>query len=201
MARNSSTALLRNLLLSRKNKPFSSASIKTLTTSTQISSSSSSFGNILDNNQMKPLSSFASTCVPLFSSLYFSSSARSFCSSSSSSASNFVVINSEQGFNDSLKKAQDDKSPTIFYFTAVWCPPCKLISPIIESLSKKYPHVTTFKVDIDQEEIRKKLEELNIMSVPTIHFFQNGKKADEMVGADVARLNQIVERLYSTKNN
>ncbi|RZC46709.1 hypothetical protein C5167_039654 [Papaver somniferum] len=172
MARNSSSALLRSLLLSRKNKPFSSASIKTLTTSTQISSSS--FGNILDN-QMKPLSSFASTCVPLFSSLYFSSSARSFCSSSSSSASNFVVINSEHGFNSSLKKAQDDNLPAIFYFTAVWCPPCKLISPIIESLSKKYPHVTTFKVDIDQitrilstsadEEIRKKLEELNIMSV------------------------------------
>ncbi|XP_026396136.1 thioredoxin O2, mitochondrial-like [Papaver somniferum] len=142
-------------------------------------------------------------CFNLCSSLFFPLflfSSSIFCSSSSSSASNFVVINSEQGFNSSLKKAQDDNLPAIFYFTAVWCPPCKLISPIIESLSKKYPHVMTFKVDIDQEEIRKKLEELNIMSVPTIHFFQNGKKADEMVGADVARLNQIVERLYSTKN-
>ncbi|KAI3988573.1 hypothetical protein MKX01_011470 [Papaver californicum] len=197
MARNSSSALIRTLLLSRNSKPFSSSSssIKTLTTSTQICSSSSSY------NQMKPLTSFASTCVPLFSSIYFSSSARSFSSSSSSSASNFVIINSEQGFNSSLKKAQDDSLPSIFYFTAVWCGPCKLMSPVIENLSNKYPHVTTFKVDIDQEEIQKKLGELNIMSVPTIHFFQNGKKADEMVGADVARLNQIVDRLYSTKNN
>ncbi|RZC65158.1 hypothetical protein C5167_008849 [Papaver somniferum] len=193
MARNSSSALLRSLLRSRKNKPFSSASIKTLTTSTQISSSS--FGNILDN-QMKPLSSFASTCVPLFSSLYFSSAARSsvllhhlvhLILSLSTQNKGLTVLSRK------LKMITCRQSSTSLLSG-------KLISPIIESLSKKYPHVMTFKVDIDQEEIRKKLEELNIMSVPTIHFFQNGKKADEMVGADVARLNQIVERLYSTKN-
>ncbi|MCL7028174.1 hypothetical protein MKW94_024248, partial [Papaver nudicaule] len=159
MARNSSSSLLRSLLVSRNSKPFSSSCLKTLTTS----SSSSSSGCI--SSQMKPLSSFASTCVPLFSSLYFSS--RSFASSSASppSASNFVLINSEQQFNTSLKKAQDDSLPAIFYFTAVWCGPCKFMSPVIEDLSKKYPHVTTYKVDIDQEEIHKKLSELNIMSV------------------------------------
>ncbi|XP_026427202.1 thioredoxin O2, mitochondrial-like [Papaver somniferum] len=88
---------------------------------------------------MKPSSSFASTCVPLFSSLYLSSSARSFCSSSSSRFQVDLIL-SEQGFNSSLKKAQVLG---------------KLISPVIESLSKKFPHVTTFKVGIDQEEIRR----------------------------------------------
>ncbi|XP_026458391.1 thioredoxin-3-like [Papaver somniferum] len=163
MARNSSSALLRSLLLSRKNKPFSSASIKALTTSTQISSSS--FGNLLDN-QMKPLSSFASL---------------SFRPSISPHQLDLSVL-----LHHLVSTDLDDKLPTIFYFTAVWCPPCRLISPVIESLSKKYPHVTTL---------------ISIRSQPTIHLFQNGKKADEMVGADVARLKQIVERLYSTKNN
>ena len=31
---------------------------------------------------------------------------------------------------------------------------------------------------------------------PTIHFFQNGKKASEMVGADVKQLNATMEELY-----
>nr|XP_025685112.1 thioredoxin O, mitochondrial-like [Arachis hypogaea] len=62
----------------------------------------------------------------------------------------------------------------------------RFISPIIGELSKKYPHVTTYKIDIDQEEIQGTLGKQ-----PTLHFFQNGKKADELIGADVARMNHI----------
>ncbi|XLS66965.1 hypothetical protein HN51_017988 [Arachis hypogaea] len=34
-------------------------------------------------------------------------------------------------------------------------------------------------------------------NLPTLHFFQNGKKADELIGADVARLNYITEKLFN----
>uniref|UniRef100_A0A7N2MWP0 Thioredoxin domain-containing protein n=1 Tax=Quercus lobata TaxID=97700 RepID=A0A7N2MWP0_QUELO len=70
--------------------------------------------------------------------------------SSSSGPSNIVLVNSENDFNSSLSKAQDDSVPAIFYFTAVWCGPCRFIGPIIGELSEKYPHVTTYKIDIDQ---------------------------------------------------
>ncbi|XP_020594937.1 thioredoxin O2, mitochondrial-like, partial [Phalaenopsis equestris] len=48
-------------------------------------------------------------------------------SSTSSSPANIVHIGSEEGFNEALKKAQDEKLPSIFYFTAAWCGPCKLL--------------------------------------------------------------------------
>ncbi|GLT49488.1 hypothetical protein SLA2020_230400 [Shorea laevis] len=116
--------------------------------------------------------------------------------STSAGASNVVPIKSEEEFNSALTKAQEESLPSIFYFTAVWCGPCRFISPLIEDLSKKYPHVTTYKIDIDQEGLGSTLGKLNITAVPTLHFFQNGQKESEMVGADIAHLNNIVENLY-----
>nr|AFK44741.1 unknown [Lotus japonicus] len=107
-----------------------------------------------------------------------------------------VLVNSEEEFNRILTKIQDNSLYAIIYFTAVWCGPCKFISPIVGELSKKYPHVTTYKIDIDQEALRGTLAKLQISSVPILHFFLNGKKADELVGADVAKLNRITEKLF-----
>nr|XP_009793201.1 PREDICTED: thioredoxin O1, mitochondrial-like [Nicotiana sylvestris] len=110
--------------------------------------------------------------------------------------SNIVSIESEEQFNTSLRKVQDESLPAIFYFTAVWCGPCRLLSPVIGQLSEKYPHVTTYKVDIDKEGLGNALSKLNIHSVPTLHFFQNGKKTSEVIGADVQRLKDTMEELY-----
>ncbi|KAI3885425.1 hypothetical protein MKX03_036317, partial [Papaver bracteatum] len=83
---------------------------------------------------------------------YFSSASRTRLLSSFSSlgAFNLVIIKSEQEFCTSLKKVEDDCLSAVFYFTADWCGPCKLIYPIITNLTNKYPHVATFEVDIDQ---------------------------------------------------
>lgn len=35
-------------------------------------------------------------------------------------------------------------------FTASWCPPCKLMSPILSELAKKLPAVIFLKVDVDE---------------------------------------------------
>ncbi|XP_027916343.1 thioredoxin O1, mitochondrial isoform X1 [Vigna unguiculata] len=116
--------------------------------------------------------------------------------SSVAGSSDVVLVNSEEEFNNILTKVQDNSLHAIFYFTAVWCGPCRFISPIVGELSKKYPHVTTYKIDIDQEAIQGTLSKLQITSVPTLHFFQNGKKADVLIGADVARLTNITEKLF-----
>ncbi|XP_022146703.1 thioredoxin O2, mitochondrial-like [Momordica charantia] len=115
---------------------------------------------------------------------------------SASDPSNIVLITSEDQFNKALRKARDEALPAIFYFTAAWCGPCRLVSPVIKELSKDHPQVTTYKIDIDQEGLVRTLNELNITSVPTFHFFQSGKKAGEIIGADVAGIKNIVEKLY-----
>lgn len=121
--------------------------------------------------------------------------------SSPSGPSKIVPITSEEELNSSLSKVQDESLPAIFYFTAVWCGPCRFISPIIAELSEKYPHVTTYKIDIDQDGLGSTLNKLNITSVPTLHFFKNGKKVSEVIGADVTRLKDNVERLYKQQHD
>lgn len=145
----------------------------------------------------KPLFSLAATAAALESPpQHFNLLGRTFCYSSPPGPSNIVVIDSEETFNESLRKVQDEALPAIFYFTAVWCGPCRALSPVMGQLSENYPHVTTYKIDIDQESLGKKLSELSIHAVPTLHFFKDGKKASEVIGADLISLKQTVKELY-----
>ncbi|CAN4081806.1 unnamed protein product [Withania somnifera] len=138
----------------------------------------------------------AATTLPDLQSLHVLNHYRNLSTSSSSGPSNIISIESEEQFNTSLRKVQDESLPAIFYFTAVWCGPCRLLSPVIGQLSEKYPHVTTYKVDIDKEGLGNALGRMNIHSVPTLYFFQNGKKTSEVIGADVQRLKDTMEELY-----
>ncbi|KAA8544735.1 hypothetical protein F0562_019561 [Nyssa sinensis] len=184
------TCILRHLIRNRSRCPLLFSLTETLILSpnqVQYSSKGSS----------KPL--FDSTVAPTTTTRFQLSQNFNLCrnlSSSSSGPSNIVVIGSEEEFNSSLRKAQDESLPAIFYFTAAWCGPCRLLSPIIGQLSEKYPHVTTYKIDIDQEGLGSTLSKLNIHSVPTLHLFQNGKKVSEVIGADVQRLKDDMEKLY-----
>ncbi|XP_062161444.1 thioredoxin O2, mitochondrial [Alnus glutinosa] len=168
------------------------------------SNNSSPFETLIPS---KPFSSILSnsttaTCSP-FSKLPFLQSRP--CSfgfeSEEQEPSHFVLIQSENEFNSSLSKVQDESLPAIFYFTAVWCKPCRLISPMLDVLSGKYPHVTTYKIDIDQEGLVSVLSKLDITSVPTIHFFKNGQKAAEVIGADVIRMKNTMEELYKPEDS
>ncbi len=62
-------------------------------------------------------------------------------------------------------------------FYAEWCGPCKMLSPVLENLEDK---IDIIKVDIDKfEELTLKYR---IMSVPTLLFFVDGKKEEELIG-------------------
>uniref|UniRef100_U5GVY0 Thioredoxin domain-containing protein n=1 Tax=Populus trichocarpa TaxID=3694 RepID=U5GVY0_POPTR len=114
-----------------------------------------------------------------FSTPYLQPFQRTLCSSSSSGASNIVLVKSDEELNSGLKNVQG-----------------KFISPVIEELSKKYPHATIYKVDIDTEGLQNALASLNIAAVPTLDFYKNGKKETTIVGADVAKLKNTMESLY-----
>lgn len=62
-------------------------------------------------------------------------------------------------------------------FYAEWCGPCKMLTPVLESISDK---INIVKVDIDK--FPKLTTNYRIMSVPTLIFFKDGKKFKEVVG-------------------
>ncbi|KAF3576369.1 hypothetical protein DY000_02035281 [Brassica cretica] len=152
--------------------------------------SPSSTRSQIPRNSSLPASAFVSSSIAS----NFSST-RSLCSSAGG-GNGVVIVKSEEEFINAMSKAEGGSSPSIFYFTAVWCGPCRFIAPVIEELSKQYPDVTTYKIDIDEGGLSNTLSKLSITAVPTLQFFKEGSKKGEVVGADVAKLKNLMEQLY-----
>ena len=63
---------------------------------------------------------------------------------------------------------------------ATWCGPCKMLSPIIDEFSEEITDCTFYKLDVDNaNDIAIKY---NIMSIPAILLFEDGKLIDQIVG-------------------
>ncbi|KMT06149.1 hypothetical protein BVRB_7g163180 [Beta vulgaris subsp. vulgaris] len=148
-------------------------------------------------SQITPSIPLSTLTIPTAACVFSSSSfaSRSY-SSDSELPSNIVLVQSDDQLNDSLQKAEDDSSQAIFYFTAAWCGPCQFLWPDMKKLSERLPDVKFYKIDIDEVGAGPTIGKLNIFSVPTLHFFKNGKKAAEVVGADVKRIKDISSELY-----
>ncbi|KAJ0259770.1 Thioredoxin O1 [Hirschfeldia incana] len=155
---------------------------------------SNSMPSQIPRNSLLPSSTFLSSIESNFSTTLFPSR-RSLCSSAGG-GNGVVIVKSEEEFTNAMSKAEGGSSPSVFYFTATWCGPCRFIAPVIEELSKQYPDVTTYKIDIDEGALSNTLRKLSITAVPTLQFFKEGSKKGEIVGADVAKLKNLMEQLY-----
>jgi len=99
----------------------------------------------------------------------------------------------DNNFND---EALSSDIPVLVDFTATWCGPCKMLSPIIDELAKDYDgKIKIGKLDTDAN--RNTSSKYNIMSVPTLLFIKGGKVVDTAVGvlpkaALEARLNALL---------
>ena len=66
-------------------------------------------------------------------------------------------------------------------FWASWCGPCKMLSPVIDSLAQQFEgKVLVGKVNVDEEP--ELARQFGVMSIPTVVFLKNGKEVDRKVG-------------------
>ncbi|KAJ3109270.1 hypothetical protein HDU97_007764 [Phlyctochytrium planicorne] len=71
--------------------------------------------------------------------------------------------------------------------------PCKAIAPRFEQLSNRYPNVNFIKVDVDDQ--KGIASEHQVRAMPTFQFFLKGRKVEEVVGADIVKVERLVESL------
>jgi thioredoxin 1 len=63
-------------------------------------------------------------------------------------------------------------------FKAAWCGPCKMLTPILKQLQTEGYDIEM--VDVDEETA--KAEQNNVLSIPTLDFFQDGVKYRRVLG-------------------
>lgn len=92
---------------------------------------------------------------------------------------------------DAVSKFRTLHAKSVLYFTATWCPPCKMISPAYDELSEKYADVAFGKVDVDENQGA--AAEFGINAVPTFVFSEGEEVANRFSGADKGQLERLVK--------
>lgn len=93
------------------------------------------------------------------------------------SVGNKPIEITEAGFSDTIQS-----NPLVLIdFWAPWCGPCQIIAPVIEDLARNYSgNAVIGKLNVDQNQ--KIAMKYNVMSIPTLLLFKNGRVADRITG-------------------
>lgn len=84
----------------------------------------------------------------------------------------------DANFNEVLLKSE---KPVLVDFWSEWCGPCRMLSPVVEELSKEYEGKAVIgKINVDDNPAT--AEKYGIMSIPTLLIFKNGKMVEKQVG-------------------
>jgi thioredoxin 1 len=79
------------------------------------------------------------------------------------------------------QKVLKSKTPVLVDFWAPWCRPCIMAAPVLEELAEEYTdRLTIAKLDVDQN--AKTATKYNIMAIPNLIIFKDGKPVSQIVG-------------------
>ena len=75
----------------------------------------------------------------------------------------------------------ESDAPVVVDFHAVWCGPCRVMSPILSELAAERPDVRFVKLDVDDNQ--ETAVRYGVLSMPTLMVFRDGEPVLRLVGA------------------
>lgn len=76
------------------------------------------------------------------------------------------------------------------------CGPCQRIKPEFEVLSSVYQSIQFYQVDVD--ELSKTTQKCGIKAMPTFQVFRDRQKKEELIGATIETLNDLIKKYVQT---
>jgi len=71
--------------------------------------------------------------------------------------------------------------PVLVDFTATWCPPCKMLDPVVKQLAQDWEgKVKVVKLDADQNPSI--VTQYGVLGLPTLILFKNGESKERVTG-------------------
>ncbi|MBO8137367.1 MAG: thioredoxin [Desulfotomaculum sp.] len=95
---------------------------------------------------------------------------------------------------DFKEKVSSSDVPVLVDFWADWCGPCKMVAPELEKLADEMTgKVKVAKINVDEN--RSTPGEYQVMSIPTMILFKDGKEVERAIGFRKAEeLKQMIEK-------
>ena len=89
------------------------------------------------------------------------------------------------------EEVADHKGIVLLDFWAVWCGPCRAMSPIVDEIAEEHPEIKVGKVNVDdQMELGRNFK---IANIPTLLVMKDGEVINKQVG--LAPKEKILELL------
>ncbi|MFD6389073.1 thioredoxin [Nocardia sp. NPDC055029] len=80
------------------------------------------------------------------------------------------------------REVLDAGLPVLVEFTAAWCPPCKMIEPVLDELANEEAgRMAIVKIDVDANP--RTTADYAVLSMPTLMLFRDGIPVRTVVGA------------------
>jgi thioredoxin 1 len=90
-----------------------------------------------------------------------------------------VIVTTDNAFAEDVLASS---LPVLVEFTADWCPPCKMIAPVLDQIADdEAGRLRVVSLDVDENPAI--TSHYGIMSMPTLTLFVNGEVVTQFIGA------------------
>ena len=99
----------------------------------------------------------------------------------------------DANFNEMVLKS---KTPVLVDFWAPRCAPCRLVEPVVDQLAAEYEGKVSF-FRLNRDENMRVATRFNVMSIPTVIIFKDGKPYSSHTGFTRDTKKQLIDNLNS----
>jgi thioredoxin 1 len=82
---------------------------------------------------------------------------------------------------DFAARVLESDKPVVVDFWAAWCPPCRMMNPVIAELALEHPELSFVTLDADANQ--QTVIDHGVLSMPTFLVFKDGREVARLVGS------------------